>query len=91
MIIEILLPATAKKDMQEKFLLYERSGVKEYWLVFPLDRVIDVYMLNKDNKYARSRFYHYPEKIKVGIFAGLNIDFSRVFRKDPLGAIGDVK
>lgn len=82
LIIEIISPATAKKDMQEKFLSYERSGVKEYWLVFPLDRVIDVYMLNKDNIYDRTGLYQYPDKVKVGIFADLNIDLALVFKKD---------
>lgn len=81
LIIEIISPATAKKDMQEKFLLYERSGVKEYWLVFPLDKVIDVYALNEDNKYERTGLYQYPDKIKVGIFTDLDIDLGPVFSK----------
>lgn len=82
LIIEIISPATAKKDMQEKFLLYERNGVKEYWLVFPLDSVIDVYVLNKDNKYDRSGLYQSPDKIKVGILADLDIDLGLIFMKD---------
>ncbi|WP_367142649.1 Uma2 family endonuclease [Desulfosporosinus sp.] len=82
LIIEIISPATAKKDMQDKFLLYERSGVKEYWLVFPLDCVIDIYALNEDNKYERTGLYHYPDKIKVGIFADLYINLGLVFLKD---------
>jgi len=82
LIIEIISPATAKKDMQEKYFLYERSGVKEYWLVFPLDSVIDVYTLNEDSKYERTGLYQYPDKIKVGILADLDIDLGLVFTKD---------
>ncbi|MDO0822555.1 Uma2 family endonuclease [Desulfosporosinus nitroreducens] len=82
LIIEIISPATAKKDMQEKFLLYERSGVREYWLAFPLDRVVDVYVLNKDNKYQRSGLYQYYDKIKVEIFEDLEIDLGLVFTND---------
>ena len=33
MIVEVLSPSTAKKDMTEKFNLYEEHGVKEYWIV----------------------------------------------------------
>jgi len=81
LVAEIISHATAKKDMQEKFLLYERSGVKEYWLVFPLDKAIDVYILNENNKYERSGLYQYPDndKVEVGIFPDLEIDLAWVF------------
>jgi len=81
LVVEILSHATAKKDMLEKFLLYERSGVREYWLVFPLDKAIDVYVLNEINKYERSGLYEYPDsdKVRVGIFDDLEIDLGRVF------------
>ncbi|MCO1603937.1 Uma2 family endonuclease [Desulfosporosinus nitroreducens] len=82
LIIEIISPATAKKDMQEKFLLYEQNGVSEYWLAFPLDRVVDVYVLNKDNKYQRSGLYQNYDKIKVEIFEDLEIDLGLVFTND---------
>jgi Uma2 family endonuclease len=38
MIIEILSYSTAKKDLNEKFNLYEQAGVKEYWVVFRVNR-----------------------------------------------------
>ena len=36
LIVEILSPSTAKHDIDEKFLLYERAGVLEYWLAIEL-------------------------------------------------------
>ena len=35
MIIEILSPGNRKKDMYDKFLLYEKAGVREYWIANP--------------------------------------------------------
>lgn len=35
LVIEILSPATAKYDLEEKKDIYERFGVKEYWIVEP--------------------------------------------------------
>ncbi len=35
LVVEILSPSTMKKDVREKFTLYERMGVKEYWIVEP--------------------------------------------------------
>ena len=50
-IIEVLSPATARHDHLTKRALYERAGVREYWLVHPVDRVITVYVL-KDGHYG---------------------------------------
>jgi Uma2 family endonuclease len=44
-IIEILSPSTSKKDLNEKFQLYEKHGVKEYWIVDPGNRYIRVFHL----------------------------------------------
>ncbi len=43
--MEILSPSTSKKDLNEKFQLYEKSGVKEYWVVDPGNKYIKVFHL----------------------------------------------
>lgn len=40
LIIEILSPGNTKKEMSDKFQVYEENGVREYWLVEPNDNVI---------------------------------------------------
>lgn len=45
LIIEILSPGNSKKEMKHKFELYEESGVKEYWVVNPLDEFVLVNVL----------------------------------------------
>lgn len=50
LIIEILSPSTSKKDLNEKFQLYEKHGVKEYWIVDPGNKYIRVFQLLTDNK-----------------------------------------
>jgi len=81
LIIEILSRNTSKKDLHDKFILYERSGVIEYWVVFPSDKGIDVYRLNEGHKYELSGKYQHPDKINVGIFSDLEIDLGLVFKK----------
>ncbi|MBI4753567.1 Uma2 family endonuclease [Candidatus Desantisbacteria bacterium] len=78
LVIEILSPSTTRKDMTVKFALYERVGVKEYWIVHPLDKTVLVYKL-EGNKYARAQMYSAEDKIKVGIFEDLEIDLGEVF------------
>lgn len=50
-IVEILSPYTSKKDFNEKLYLYERHGVREYWIVDPGNKYVHVYQLNEKGKY----------------------------------------
>ena len=50
LVIEILSPSTAAKDIGEKFNLYERHKVKEYWIVYPNDEIVMVYKLDETGK-----------------------------------------
>jgi Uma2 family endonuclease len=43
LIIEILSPSTEANDRSDKYTLYERHGVREYWIVNPEHRFIEVY------------------------------------------------
>jgi Uma2 family endonuclease len=71
-VAEIQSPATAKYDLNEKFNLYEASGVREYWVVFPSEAV-QVFLLQPDGKYDKGTLYE-AGKIPVHIFDGLEID-----------------
>ncbi|MDI3547356.1 MAG: hypothetical protein PWR10_1008 [Halanaerobiales bacterium] len=79
LIIEITSPSTAKKDMKEKYFLYEKYGVKEYWIVHIPYKTVNVYRLGKNNEYGKVEVYGEDEKIKIGVIDGLTIDLKRVF------------
>jgi Uma2 family endonuclease len=49
--VEILSPSTSKKDLREKFNLYERHSVREYWVVDPGNKSIIVFRPGSDGKY----------------------------------------
>ena len=53
LVVEILSPSTSKKDLNEKFRLYERRGVREYWVVDPGNRAIQVWRLQAGDGYDR--------------------------------------
>ena len=79
-LIEILSPYTAKKDIEIKFHLYERHGVREYWLVDPGNRYIHVYTLNEGRKYAdEPRIYLPEDTVESAVLRGLAIDLNRIF------------
>ncbi|EID44912.1 Uma2 family endonuclease [Parageobacillus thermoglucosidasius] len=52
LVIEVLSPSTAFKDRNEKFYLYERFGVQEYWIVDPAHQTIEIYGL-VNSKFAK--------------------------------------
>lgn len=56
LVVEVLSPSTTNRDRGYKKDLYERSGVKEYWIVSPLERSVEVYLL-KDTKYVLDHVY----------------------------------
>jgi len=61
LVVEVLSPTTEKRDRGYKRRLYERSGVKEYWLVDTHKRLIEVYY-NIDGMYELHDVYQiYPE------------------------------
>jgi len=80
MIVEILSPSTTKKDITEKFILYEEHGVKEYWIVYPKDKSVQVFLLQSDQKYDNGIFYEFKGKIPVHIFDDCLIDLEDIFQ-----------
>lgn len=43
LVVEVLSPSTAKNDRTRKKDVYARCGVREYWLVSPGDKLVEVY------------------------------------------------
>ncbi|MEM8996907.1 MAG: Uma2 family endonuclease [Acidobacteriota bacterium] len=78
-IIEVLSPSTASKDQMAKRLLYERHGVREYWLVHPRDRTLTVYRPDADGRYGAPDVTDAEGAASTELFPGLEIDWAWVF------------
>jgi Uma2 family endonuclease len=50
--IEIVSPESQSRDRREKFLEYEKAGVREYWIVDPLSQTLEFYALGPMGSYA---------------------------------------
>jgi Uma2 family endonuclease len=81
LIIEILSPRTGKIDRWIKYKLYERAGVREYWIIEPVNSTIEVFSLNQNGRFELSGVYGNEDIIKVGIFDDLLIDLKVIFRE----------
>jgi Uma2 family endonuclease len=51
LIMEILSPSTSKKDLNEKFRLYEKHKVREYWVVDPGNKSVQVWRIDAAGRY----------------------------------------
>ena len=96
MVVEVLSYSTRRKDITVKKDTYEASGVREYWIVDPWARIIDVYLL-RDGKYFLDDEYMLPDEkalelmteeekvavkseIPVKILDGLKIPLTYIFK-----------
>lgn len=76
-VIEVTSPRTAKNDFNEKFNLYEESGVREYWIVQPKEKTVHVYVLEEET-YVLVDVYESGE-ISSCIFPDLIVSHDRIF------------
>ena len=79
LIVEILSPGNSKKEVQTKFKLYESSGVREYWVVFPSEETLQQFALNEDGKYEFFGFYNPGDMVQAAIFEHLQVNMTVVF------------
>lgn len=71
-VLEVLSPATAGHDQVKKRQLYERQGVREYWLIHPRDKVLTVYTLN-GAEYGKPYTQELSGETPVGVLPGVVI------------------
>jgi len=76
LVIEILSPSTATLDKSIKRLVYEKSGVREYWIVNLNKKFVDVFIL-EDGKYGRATTY--TDTVPVHVLEDFHINLTDVF------------
>ncbi|GHU61219.1 hypothetical protein AGMMS49983_00550 [Clostridia bacterium] len=80
LIAEILSSSTYRHDRTTKFRLYEKYGVKEYWIVNPDTATVEKYVL-KNGQYVRS-FDDDEYRVRVEVLDDCIVDFTSVFKPD---------
>jgi Uma2 family endonuclease len=81
LVIEIVSANNSKRDIKDKFDIYQEHGVREYWIVSPNDENVTVFVLDEKGKFQFRGMYAGDDKIPVNIFDGdLKIDLLEVFQ-----------
>ncbi|WPM32981.1 Uma2 family endonuclease [Hydrogenobacter sp. T-2] len=78
LVVEVVSPSTLKRDLTDKMKLYERHGVREYWLVFPLEKTIMVYELTEKG-YELFSFATEKGKVKSKVLEDFELEVEEVF------------
>jgi len=78
LIVEILSPGNNRKELQNKYEVYEESGVKEYWIIHPEERTLLIHTL-EEGKYIPSRLFTMGNVINSRALPGFSLDLDEVF------------
>ena len=97
LVVEVLSPSTAARDKGIKKAAYEKAGVKEYWIVSPESKSIDVYHLQNGRLEFADAYLIYPDwewermseeeraaarlSVKVSLYDDLIVDVRDVFEE----------
>lgn len=79
LVVEVLSPATSYTDQTVKLALYERHGVREYWIVNPEACYVMVYRLGADGRFAKPDYYRGDEEIRSEVLGGACVALARFF------------
>lgn len=78
LIVEVLSPGTETRDRTYKKHLYERYGVREYWIIDPISETVEVYK-SSGAEFDDPLIYRAVDTLRSALFVGLDIDLQEVF------------
>jgi Uma2 family endonuclease len=78
LVIEILSEGNNKKELKNKYEVYEESGVKEYWIINPMGQTLTINTL-VNGKYQASRLLTNGDEITTPILPGFILNLEDVF------------
>ena len=81
LVVEIISPGTVKKDRVIKKNLCERFAIREYWLVDPLNKGIEIYIMQED-KYVLHDLQEISGKISSTVLAGFELELGHIFGEE---------
>jgi Uma2 family endonuclease len=73
LVVEILSPSSSYKDQTTKLALYERHGVREYWVANGDAGWVMVYRLETYGRYGKPDYYRRDESVRSEVLGGSKI------------------
>ena len=79
LVVEILSPSSLRHDRFVKLGLYQRAGVREYWIVDPEYKSVQVFTLDGGGSLRIAEEYGRGDVARVNVLDGCFIDLGKVF------------
>lgn len=80
LVVEILSPSTAYYDIKKKFKIYETSGVKEYWIVDPEMKGVEIFILSPTGEFELLLKCYETGTVRSKLLDGPEIDLEEIFQ-----------
>src|SRR5699024_3456521 len=80
LVAEITSESTKVRDQTTKKALYEKYGVKEYWIIYPDDEKVEQFIL-QDEKLVLQKTVGKSDLLKPKVISGLSIALEEVFTR----------
>ena len=78
-VVEIISPGNNKTELNNKYEVYEESGVQEYWIVSTQDKTFLKYTLNQDGVYVASKLLPSEGEVTTPVLPGFVLNLENVF------------
>jgi Uma2 family endonuclease len=80
LVVEILSPGNPKREVKDKFELYQDAGVYEYWVVDPDRRVVHIYRRGIDKRFiAVSPLLTDEDTLDSSVLQGFSVSLEHIF------------
>lgn len=78
LVVEVLSPSTYRYDRKEKMTIYKQFGVKEYWIIDPNNKAVEVYIL-ENNVFNLEFLAIETGLVSSKVLEGLDVEVSEIF------------
>lgn len=78
-VVEILSPGNNKKELKNKYEVYEEAGVKEYWIIQPNEKTFFRYILNEKGQFEPTHLLTLGDEVTSLLLPGFALNLDEVF------------
>ena len=79
LIVEVLSPGNNKKETHHKYEVYQEFGVKEYWIIQPIEQTLMIYTL-QNGRYVPSRLKTSGDVVTSSVLPGFSLNLEDFFK-----------